>query len=210
MATDTDAARDRVLAARADLGEELDRLEASARAAVDIPARVRRSPGKAAAAVGGVGFLALKGPQRLFGLARRQIRGDRPDLPSRMLPDEIEKTLSKLGDDGDKVRGVLERDFAEYARQNQKSRQGLASVVLLAAARPLLAKAVKTAGETLFSPDQVDVSERLAQVRERAARQLERARQDAGRAVADLRPGDGPRPPRPHAPPADESPPTGI
>ncbi|MEJ7697567.1 MAG: hypothetical protein WKF78_13350 [Candidatus Limnocylindrales bacterium] len=134
--TDTDAARDRVPAARADLGEEVDRLEASARAAVDIPARIRRSPGEAAAAVGGVGFLALKGPQRLFGLARRQIRGDRPDLPSRMLPDEIEKTLRKLGDDGDKVRGVLERDFAEYARQNQKSRQGLASVVLLAAARP--------------------------------------------------------------------------
>ncbi len=210
MATDTDAARDRVLAARADLGEEVDRLEASARAAVDIPARIRRSPGKAAAAVGGVGFLALKGPQRLFGLARRQIRGDRPDLPSRMLPDEIEKTLRKLGDDGDKVRGVLERDFAEYARQNQKSRQGLASVVLLAAARPLLAKAVKTAGETLFSPDQGDVSERLAQVKERAARQLQRARQDAGRAVADLRPGDTPRPPRPHAPPADEAPPTGI
>ena len=210
MATDTDAARDRVLAARAGLGEELDRLEASARAAVDIPARIRRSPGKAAAAVGGVGFLALKGPQRLFGLARRQIRGDRPDLPSHMLPAEIEKTLRKLGDDGDKVRGVLERDFAEYARQNQRSRQGLASVVLLAAARPLLARAVKTAGETLFSPDQGDVSERLAQVKERAARQLEHVRQDAGRAVADLRPGDGPRPPRPYAPPADEAPPTGI
>ena len=71
MATDTDAARDRVLAARAALDGEFDRLEASARDAVDIPAKIRRSPAKAAAVAGGVGFLALKGPQRLFGAAKR-------------------------------------------------------------------------------------------------------------------------------------------
>ena len=46
MATETDAARDRVLAARAALGEELETLEASARAAVDIPAKIRRRPGQ--------------------------------------------------------------------------------------------------------------------------------------------------------------------
>ena len=34
-----------------------------------------------------------------------------------MLPEEIEKTLKKMGDDGDKVRGTLERDFAEYVRK---------------------------------------------------------------------------------------------
>ena len=55
MATETDAARDRVLAARAALGEELEILEASARAAVDIPAKIRRSPAKAAAVAGGDG-----------------------------------------------------------------------------------------------------------------------------------------------------------
>ncbi|MBA2700546.1 MAG: hypothetical protein H0U58_02445 [Chloroflexi bacterium] len=190
MATATDAARDRVLAARAELEGELHQLEASARAAVDIPARVRRSPGKAAAAIGGAGFLALKGPQRLFGLARRRIRGKEADLPSRMLPDEIEKTLRKLGSDGDKVRGTLERDFADYTRQAQKERQGLRSVLLLAVARPLLARAAKTAGEALLSPDQGDVSERLAQVRERAARQLERARDGTTRAISDRLPSD--------------------
>ena len=39
-----------------------------------------------------------------------------------MLPDEIEKTLRKLGTDGDAVRGALERDFAAYAKQASKDR----------------------------------------------------------------------------------------
>lgn len=189
MAQATDAARDRVLAARAELAGELDALEASARAAVDIPARVRRSPAKAAAVVGGVGFLALKGPQRLFGLARRKVRGEPADVPSRMLPDEIEKTLRKLGSDGDKIRGTLERDFAHYTRTAQKERKGLAGVVLLAVARPLLARAAKQAGAALLSPDQGEVGARLAVVKDRAAAQLERAREGAGRTIADRRDG---------------------
>ena len=48
MATETDAARERVLVARAQLGDELALLEASARSAVDIPAKVKASPAKAA------------------------------------------------------------------------------------------------------------------------------------------------------------------
>ena len=57
MAEDTAAARARVLAARADLAEQLTMLEASGRAAVDIPARIRRAPAKAAAIAGGVAVL---------------------------------------------------------------------------------------------------------------------------------------------------------
>ena len=55
MATEQDAARDRVLAARRDLSEQLELLEASGRAAIDIPAKIRRSPAKAAAVAGGSG-----------------------------------------------------------------------------------------------------------------------------------------------------------
>ncbi len=172
MATSTDAARDRVLAARGELQEQLHLLEASGRAAVDIPARIRRSPAKAAAIAGGAGFLVLKGPQRLFSAARTAMRGPRPDLPERMLPDEIEKTLRKLGKDGDKVRGVLERDFADYAKRSEKERQGLASILLLAVARPLLGRGAKAAGEILFTPDHAGFSERLAQIRDRAEREV--------------------------------------
>ena len=139
MATETDAARDRVLAARAALGDELDALEASVRAAIDIPGKIRRSPAKAAAVAGSAGFLILGGPQRLVRAANRAVRGPTAPLPKRMLPDEIEKTLRKLGDDGDKVRGALERDFATYAKQASKERLVLG---------PLLTTAAKPSDDT--------------------------------------------------------------
>lgn len=167
MAEDTAAARERVLAARAELAEELTVLEASGRAAVDIPARIRRSPGKVAAVAGGVGFLALKGPQRVFGLARRAVRGNPAPLPKSMLPDEVEKTLRKLGKDGDKVRGTLERDFATYAKQSRKERESLRALLLLAVARPLLSRGAKAVGDTFLVPDAPSFKSRLEQVRER-------------------------------------------
>ena len=187
MASEQDAARLRVLAARANLAEELEVLGASTRAAVDIPAKIKRSPAKAAAIAAGVGFLVLKGPQRLFGAARQAVRGEPEPLPSRMLPDEVEKTLRKLGKDGEKVRGTLERDFAEYARKSQKDRKALGSVLLLAVARPLLSRATKSVGDLVFAPDQQDLSTRLAQVRERAGEGVGRARDGVDRAGASAR-----------------------
>jgi hypothetical protein len=167
VATEQDAARDRVLAARADLGEELDRFEASARAAVDIPARVRENPAKAAAVVGGVGFLALKGPQRLFGAAKRVVRGKPEPLPESMLPDEIEKTLRKLGSDGDKVRGALERDFAEYAKRSQAKRESARNLLILAAVQPLVRRGSRVVADVLFTPDAKNFGDRLAEIRAR-------------------------------------------
>ena len=175
MAEDTAAARERVLAARAALGDELTVLEASGRAAVDIPARVRRSPAKAAAVVGGVGFLALKGPQRLFGAARQAITGKPAPLPKSMLPDEVEKTLRKLGRDGDKIRGALERDFADYAKQARKEREGVKTALLMAAVRPLLSKGARAASDAFLTPDGPSFKARLEQVRDRLERSGEAA-----------------------------------
>jgi hypothetical protein len=169
VATETDAARDRVLAARAALGDELDALEASARAAIDVPAKIRRSPAKAAAVAGSVGFLVLGGPKRLFRAADRAVRGPTAPLPKRMLPDEIEKTLRQLGDDGDKVRGALERDFAAYSKQASKERLGLTALLTTAVAKPLLSRAVKAAGEWFLRTDDEGFAGRLAEVRERGA-----------------------------------------
>lgn len=175
MATEQDAARDRVLAGRSALDGELEVLEASARAAVDIPARIRQSPAKAAAIVGAAGFLAFKGPSRLFRAVRHRVTGSPAPMPKRMLPNEIEKTLRSLGDDGDKVRGVLERDFADYAKKAEKDRKGLLSVALLALARPMLSRGAKAAGEYLFSPGSEGFSARLAEVRARAGERVDRA-----------------------------------
>ena len=166
MATPADA-RERVLAARAELGDQLQVLDASARAAVDIPAKIKRSPAKAAAVVGGLGFLALKGPQRLFGLGKRAIRGPDADLPDSMLPAEIEKSLRKLGKDGDKVRGTLERDFAEYAQQAQKQRHQRRNLILLAVAQPLATRAAKAFGDFLVAPDARSFEQRLNDLRSR-------------------------------------------
>jgi len=171
VATETDAARDRVLAARASLGEELETLEASARSAIDIPAKIKRSPAKAAAVVGGTAFLALGGPRRVFRAGKRAVTGEPEPLPPSMLPKEIDKSLRALGDDGKKVRGALERDFAAYAKQRAKDRSGLRTLIVLSVARPILAGAAKAAAGRLFSPDEAGFQERLAQIRERAKRQ---------------------------------------
>ena len=167
MATETDAARDRVLAARAALGDELEALEASARAAVDIPAKVRRSPAKAAAIAGSAGFVVLGGPKRIFGAARRAVFGPTADLPKQMLPKEIEKTLKKLGDDGDKVRGAIERDFAAYAAETAKKNPPVPTMIATSIGRPLLQRGLKAAGEWFLRSDDEGFQARLAEVRSR-------------------------------------------
>jgi hypothetical protein len=168
VATETDAARERVLVARAQLGDELALLEASARSAVDIPAKVKASPAKAAAVAGTAGFLVLGGPRRVLGGVKRVVRGPKAPVPKSMLPDEIEKTLKHLGSDGDAIRGAIERDFADYARKAAKSRNQLRTVLALSVARPLLSSGAKAAAGWLFSSgEQEGFDERLTKVRER-------------------------------------------
>jgi hypothetical protein len=168
VAEATDAARERVLAARASLATELDRLEASARAAVDIPAKVRRSPAKAAAIAGGAGFLVLGGPRRLFKRAKAAIVGPEPPLPRRMLPKEIEQTLKKLGEDGEHVRGTLERDFADYVEEARKKRgPALQQAVVGAVTGPLLRRGVKSAAEWFLRTDEQGFAGQLERLRGR-------------------------------------------
>jgi hypothetical protein len=188
VATEQDAAWDRVLAARAALDDELQALEASGRAAIDIPAKIRQSPAKAAAIAGGAGFLVLKGPSRLYRAARKAITGTPAPMPKRMLPKEIEKTLRSMGDDGDKVRGAIERDFADYAKKAEKNRRGIVSVLALALARPLVARAARAAGEYLTTPRPDAYASRLDQVRATARSRAEAARrsvEEAGDAARD-------------------------
>jgi hypothetical protein len=181
VATEQDAARDRVLAARAALDDELGDLEASARSAVDIPARIRESPAKAAAVAGGAAFFVLRGPSRIYRVVRAAVTGQPAAMPKRMLPKEIEKTLRSMGDDGDKVRGALERDFADYAKKAAKDRKGLVSVLLLAVARPIVTRGARAAGEILFSPSGEGVGTRLQQIRGEAAQRAAAARSSVGR-----------------------------
>ena len=174
MGSRTDAALAQVVAARADLAEEVDRLEAAGRAAVDIPAKIRRSPAKAAGVAGGAAFVALGGPRRLFRRARRVVTGrDEPTLPKSMLPKEVDNALKKLGTDGDKVRGTIEREFARYLddRAKERKKEGIvAAGVALAtnALRPVTIRAGRQLVERAFNPDGPSFEEQLERIRTRA------------------------------------------
>ena len=65
MGTEAEAARAEVVAAREAFSAELVRLEAAGRAAVDIKAKVKRNPAKAAGLAAGAGFLAIGGPLKV-------------------------------------------------------------------------------------------------------------------------------------------------
>jgi hypothetical protein len=168
----TDAARAEVLAAREALDQELVRLEASGRAAVDIPARLRREPAKVLGTAGGAAFLLLGGPKRVFKGVRRAILGKDADLPKSMLPNEVEKTLKKLGSDGDKVRGTLEREFAAYLDEKAPERRerdlgGTAATLLGGVLKPVTERLGKQLAERAFDPDAPSFAEGLRRARAR-------------------------------------------
>jgi hypothetical protein len=172
VGTRTDAAQARVVAARADLADEVDRLEAAGRAAVDIPAKVRHSPAKAAGVAAGGAFLALGGPKRLFSRAKRVVTGKDEELPSELLPKEVEKTLRKLGSDGKAVRNTLEREFANYLDERAKTRkkEGVvagATALALTVLRPIAIRGGRQMAERMLNPNAPSFQEQLERIRER-------------------------------------------
>lgn len=172
MGTRTDAALAQVVAARADLDAELDRLEAAGKAAVDIPAKVRREPVKAAGVAVGAAFLALGGPKRLFRRVKTAIRGEEDPLPSELLPDEINKVLKKLGSDGKKVQLTLDKEFARYLddRAKERKKEGvLAAVVALGttALRPVALRTGRQLVERMLNPDGPSFEEQMQRIRDR-------------------------------------------
>lgn len=156
-----------VAAARQALGDELVRLEATARAAVDIRAKVRRNPGKTAAVVGGTAFLAVGGPRRAFRSVKRRIVGVPDPLPPSLLPDQVEKAVRALGDDGAKVRGALEREFAAFVDTNRKGESRFTRRILLTAGVPLATEASRMLLKRLFAGSAEDVADREQQIRSR-------------------------------------------
>jgi hypothetical protein len=173
VGTDTDAALEALVAARADFANEIDRLEAAGRAAVDVPAKVRAHPARAAGVAAGGAFLAVGGPRRLFRRAKRAITGKEEDLPSELLPKDIEKALKKMGTDGRKVRGTLERDFAKYLddRQKERRKEGVVAGLTalgIAAIRPVAIKGGQRIAQQMLDPNQPAFNEQLEKVRQRA------------------------------------------
>ena len=156
-----------VLAAREALGQELVRLEATARAAVDVRAKVKRNPGKTAAVVGGTTFLAVGGPRRVFRSVKRRIVGAPDPLPPSLLPEEVEKAVRALGDDGSRVRGALEREFAAFVDTNRKGDSKFTRRVLLTAGVPLASEVSRMLLKRFFDASADDVAGREDAIRAR-------------------------------------------
>jgi hypothetical protein len=168
----TDAARAEVLAARAALDDELVALEASGRAAIDIPARLKREPAKVLGTAGGAAFLLLGGPRRVFKGVQRAIIGEKADRPKSMLPKEIDKELKKLGDDGEKVRATLEREFANYLDEKAEARKerdlgATLAVLLSGVAKPVVTRFGKQLAERALESDGLTFAEGMRRARER-------------------------------------------
>jgi hypothetical protein len=174
MGEAAESARSEVLAARGALVEELVTLEASARAAGDIPAKIRRSPAKAVGLAAGATFLLAGGPKRVFRRARRVVRGPDAELPKSMLPKEVDKTLRKLGTDGDRVRGTLEREFKGYLEKHAEERRSrdlgaTVAMLLSSAGAPVIRRAGRQLAEQLFSPEGPDFQAALEKISRRRA-----------------------------------------
>ncbi len=145
MGTEAEAARAEVVAAREAFSSELARLEAAGRAAVDIKAKIRRSPAKAAGLAAGAGFLALGGPLKVARGVGRALRGKKAALPPSLLPKQVDAALRRMGDDGEKVRGTLEREFANYLEKRKPEEdKGLLGGVAGALATGLVVPASRT------------------------------------------------------------------
>ena len=182
MGAPTDAARPEVLAARAEvlaardgLEEEVIRLEAAGRAAIDIPARLRRQPAKVGGAAAGAAFLLLGGPKRVVRGVRRAIFGPDADLPKSMLPEQVEKTLRKMGPDGERVRGTLEREFARYLEKTAPERRdrdlgAVATGLLASLLKPASVRAGRQFAERLFDPDGPSFADGVRRARARMER----------------------------------------
>jgi hypothetical protein len=185
VGTKTDAALAQVVAARADFDDELDRLEAAGRAAVDIPAKVRRQPVKAAGVVAGAAFVAVGGPRRLFRRAKRAVWGKEEPLPEALLPDEIEKAVRRLGSDGEQVRGTLEREFAKYLKEHEKERKqeglrALAATLAVTALRPAAARVGWNLADRALNPNPSAFKEQMERILARRGEQGEGSDDEGG------------------------------
>ena len=156
MGARTDAARQEAVAARGGLADEVAALKTSARNAVDVRAKVKRYPARAAGIAAGTVFVVAGGPRRMLRAVKRRVVGEPQPLPESLLPEEVERALRALGDDGGKVRGALERGFADYLDATAGDRKADArsrslSRFALGIATPLAKRAGQEALKRAFS-----------------------------------------------------------
>jgi hypothetical protein len=167
---DLQAARDGVQAS-------LDELTNATQSALDVPSKIRNNPVKAAALVGGAGFLLAGGPRRVLRFAVGRVRPAKPDPYAGLLPPEIEHVLKDAGLARDpEVRRALDQDFADYLKS--KGRYGPEPTASTSLWRTFdrLAGPLGTAGARILV-------ERIMEADRGRARRLKEAREKAREAA---------------------------
>jgi hypothetical protein len=102
--------------------------------------------------------MILGGPKKSYNLVRRRVFGPTADLPKSMLPEQIDKALRALGEDGNRVRGVIEREFVDYLEKNKPVRdardlRGTVSELGGNILRPVSAQVGRRLATELLSPE---------------------------------------------------------
>lgn len=176
-----------VRVARRGVATELDNLNTSVRAAVNIPAKIRRNPVPTLGAAGGAAFLLLGGPRRVAQSVEKRLFPKRYNRPPTVLPRDVEKTIDRLPEeDRERVRAHLERDFAAYLREEHakdppnartavwKTYDVLLGIVGAATARELVKKLFAVPKEVRVEEKketaevEVEVEEKKAKARSKA------------------------------------------
>jgi hypothetical protein len=168
-----------VAAARVALALSLDELTDAAKSAVDIPAKVRRNPGKTLALAGGAGFLVAGGPKRVLrAVTSRVAPASKRDQGSGLLPDEIDRVLRRSAVAKDpEVRRAIEADFADYLRRKGKAEPDPTAAVVFWRTFDRVAGPLGTAGARLLVMRLMEAEKTRARVR---AEESERQRLRGG------------------------------
>jgi hypothetical protein len=87
-----------------------------------------------------------------------------------MLPEEVDRVVHSLGDDGDAVRGVLEREFANYVTEKKRSdRRFWRNAVFFGVVVPIVNAGLRLGTRWLLQPDPGRFEEWQQRIRDRAA-----------------------------------------
>jgi len=169
-------ARQAVADARLVVEQELDDLGLAAKAAVDIPAKIRRNPVRTVGIGAGAAFLLLGGPKRVLKQVEQRVLPKR--RYRRLTPAEIDRAIDRLGEeDREAARAHVERDFASYLEKNHPKEQPnarksfwgtydtLMAIVGTAAARELVKRFLEVPQEARQEAAKEDAKASAAEVK---------------------------------------------
>lgn len=139
MGATLDETRVELEAQRVRVRATAERLEAATRHALDLPARIRENPVQTAAIAGGLAFLLLGGPRRVFRRARQAARGSDAERAYAALPGSLRAVVDSAAPGHGDARNEARRQLAlalHAWREDPKNRRRAARLASEALSPP--------------------------------------------------------------------------